>query len=68
MLMPNAFRDLNQKYVMVYVDDVVIFSPDCDTHLKHLRNMSSNLLGDNLAPHPEKYKFVEKTFLCTLVT
>lgn len=40
-VMECAFHDINFRYVLIYVDDVLCFSPDFDTHLQHLDGVFS---------------------------
>ena len=51
------------EFVIIYIDDVVIFSPDVDTHIVHLKRVISALNGANLRLKPVKCKFAVTKFL-----
>jgi Reverse transcriptase (RNA-dependent DNA polymerase) len=36
-LMNDVFREVIDKFVLVYLDDILIYCPDLETHLAHLR-------------------------------
>ena len=44
-------------FVFVYLDDVLIFSPDHDTHLTHLRRLLERFSGYSLTTNLDKCKF-----------
>ena len=56
-LMDLVLRGIQFKYVMVYIDDICIFSSSFDQHLVHLREVFSRLRKANLKLHPKKCKF-----------
>lgn len=35
--MNYVFREALDRFVVVYLDDILVFSPDATTHEKHLR-------------------------------
>jgi len=43
--------------VFVYLDDIIIISPDLESHLQHLREVFNRLRQVNLRINPEKCKF-----------
>ena len=43
---------------MAYLDDVIIFSKDFESHLDNLEQVFDRLRGANLKLHPEKCKFM----------
>ena len=43
-----------------YVDDILVFSPDMETHLKHLRGLFEKLRDANLKLKEVKYNFLKK--------
>lgn len=47
-LMSNVLRGLNWKSVLVYVDDILIFSRSFDEHLTHLAQVFDRLKEANL--------------------
>ena len=46
-----------QEYSLVYVDDCCIFSPDWQSHLKHLQTVFDRFRQHNLRLHPKKCFF-----------
>ena len=56
-LMSRVLRGLNWKSVLVYVDDVLIFSKSFDEHLQHLEQVFQRLKQANLKLQPEKCHF-----------
>ncbi|EER05709.1 retrovirus polyprotein, putative [Perkinsus marinus ATCC 50983] len=59
----GTFQDLMDRllgdlpYVKVYLDDVLIFSPDLETHAKHLDEVFRRLAEANLTLNAAKFKF-----------
>jgi hypothetical protein len=49
-----VFQDLKFEFVYHYLDDVVIYSPDFDSHLEHLKIVLDRLRGAGLTVKPEK--------------
>jgi hypothetical protein len=39
MAMEIAFSDENNKFIVIYLDDITVFSDSDDQHLKHLRRV-----------------------------
>ena len=60
MLMSQVFRGMMWKSVACYIDDVMIFSKDFDTHLKHIQEVFDRLREANIRLHPTKCKFALK--------
>ena len=60
MVMAQVLRNLNWKFVLCYVDDILVFSPDFETHLNHLRQVFECLSNANLTLKPSKCKFAIK--------
>ena len=60
MVMTQVLRGLTRKFALVYVDDIIIFSPDFDTHLKHLAAVFDRLRCANLKLKPQKCHFAAK--------
>ncbi len=56
-LMDLVLRGIQFKYVMVYIDDICIFSSSFEKHLDHLRDVFMRLRHANLKLHPKKCKF-----------
>lgn len=59
-LMSNVLRGLNWKSVLVYVDDILIFSRSFDEHLTHLAQVFDRLNEANLKLQPAKCHFAVK--------
>ena len=41
--MQNIFYDILDKYVVVYLDDILIYSRNLDDHEKHLKEVLQRL-------------------------
>lgn len=57
-LMDNVLRNLTWKYCLVYLDDVIIFSKDFDSHLFRLEEILARFKAANLKLKPSKCKFL----------
>ena len=66
MLMSQVFRGISFKYLIAYIDDLLIFSPNFETHLEHLQNVFERLRSARLRLHP-KSATSQFTRSCTLV-
>ena len=60
MLMSEVLRDMNWKYVLVYVDDIIIFSKTFEEHLNHLHQVFSKLREAGLTLKPSKCRFAAR--------
>lgn len=69
-LMDTILRNLTWKHCLVYLDDVIIFSPDFKTHLERLDQVLSRFKDANLKLKPSKCKFgmEEVTYLGFLIS
>ena len=56
-IMDSVFRDLLGVCVMVYIDDIVIYSKNFEEHLSHLETVFSRLSKFGLQINSEKCKF-----------
>lgn len=56
-LVNDVLRDFLNKFLFVYLDDILIFSPDLETHKKHVRLVLSKLLQNQLYVKAEKCEF-----------
>ena len=56
-VMDFAFRDLLGVCVMIYIDDIVIYSKNLEEHISHLEAVFSKLAEYGLQVKPEKCKF-----------
>lgn len=59
-LMSDVFYDCIDKYVVVYLDDIVIYSETMEAHLSHLRDVLSRLRQHKLYVKMEKCEFAQK--------
>lgn len=50
----SIFQDLMYKFVMVYLDDIIIFSDDHDSHTAHIHEVLSRLAANRLYASPKK--------------
>ena len=57
MLMSHVFKGLTFKFLTVYLDDVLIYSPDFETHMQHLKVVFQRLRNACLKLHPKKCSF-----------
>lgn len=53
----DIFRDYLDLYVIVYLDDILIFSSTVDDHRRHVRNVLSRLRQHGLYAKPETCEF-----------
>jgi hypothetical protein len=56
-LMNDIFREYMDEFVMVYLDDILIFSKDQETHDKHVRLVFATLREHGLYAKMEKCEF-----------
>jgi transposase InsO family protein len=59
MLMSTVLKDLLFKSVIVYVDDLIVFSPNFEAHLKDLQQVFNKLKSANLTVNPSKCHFAQ---------
>ena len=57
LLMSMVLRGLNWKYVLCYIDDILVFSPNLETHITHLDEVFQRLRDAKLTLKPSKCKF-----------
>ena len=53
----DVLRDMLNIFVFVYLDDILIFSPDETTHRDHVRRVLQRLLDYHLFVKAEKCEF-----------
>ena len=56
-LMESVLRGLNWKTCLIYLDDIVIFSPTFEDHLQHISQVFDRLREANLKLKPKKCHF-----------
>ena len=56
--MDRILRNLNWKYCLVYLDDVIVFANDIDTHLQRLELVLQKFKEANLKLKPSKCRFL----------
>ena len=60
MFMSQVLRGLHWKNMLVYVDDICVFSKNFDEHLVHLQQLFERLRSAGLTLKPTKCKFAAK--------
>lgn len=60
-LMERTMGDLNLRECMIYLDDIIIFSRDIDTHIDHLDSVFQRLAENNLKISPKKCEFFKES-------
>ncbi|KAI2645990.1 Transposon Tf2-6 polyprotein [Labeo rohita] len=53
----EIFKDLLNKYVIAYIDDILVYSKSEEEHIKHVRTVLSRLLENQLYVKAEKCEF-----------
>jgi hypothetical protein len=59
--MNNIFHSLLDVCVVVYLDDILIYSDDLESHKHHVQQVLEILHRHNLHARPEKSSFNEET-------
>ena len=59
-IMDNVLGDLQGKQVLCYMDDIVVFSPNLQEHMYHLKKVFIKLRQANLKIQVEKTFFLQK--------
>ena len=59
-MMNDLFRNKIGKYVLIYLDDIVIYSEDLDSHKRHVREVLQTLKDNGLYCKPEKCRFYQE--------
>ncbi|KAK3546341.1 hypothetical protein QTP70_025749 [Hemibagrus guttatus] len=54
-LINEVFKDVLNKYVIVYIDDILIYSSSMTQHIQHVRTVLTRLLTHHLYVKAEKY-------------
>jgi hypothetical protein len=58
-LMNQVLRPFLCKFIVVYFDDILIYSPDEETHLRHLREVLIVLRKNHLYVNKKKGNFLQ---------
>lgn len=58
--MHTCLGDHNLQSVLIYLDDIIIFSPDFDSHLKYLDAVLDKLKKHGLKLKPDKCHLLKK--------
>jgi len=61
--MERSMGDLNLKDCLIYLDDLIIFSKDVDSHIQKLESVFQRLSEYNLKIKPSKYEFFKENIL-----
>lgn len=56
-LMNEVLREFLRNFVLVFFDDILVYSPDKDTHLEHLRQVFATLRSHSLKVKESKCTF-----------
>ncbi len=56
-LINDTLRDTLDRFMFIYLDDFLIFFPDKETHIQHVRQVLQHLLDNQLFVKVEKCKF-----------
>jgi len=56
-LMNSVFKDYLEKFVLVYLDDILVYSPDDESHKEHVRAVLKRLREHKLYAQRQKCKF-----------
>jgi hypothetical protein len=51
------FADEKHKFIVIYLDDIIVFSNSSDEHLKHLRRVFQKCRRFGISLNPQKYNF-----------
>ncbi len=57
----DVFRDMLNQWVIVYIDDILIYSETYEEHVKHVRTVLKRLMQHQLYAKTEKCEFHQKT-------
>lgn len=68
--MNDIFHDMNDLFVVIYLDDILIFSDNLEDHKVHVRKVLERLRKHNLHAKPEKCSFhtTEVEYLGVIIT
>lgn len=61
--MNDVFFDYNDHFVVIYLDDIVVYSESLQDHLNHLKHVFSRLRHHWLYVKKEKYEFAQREYM-----
>ncbi len=53
----DVFRDMLNRWVIVYMDDILIYSDSLETHISHVRAVLQRIISHQLYAKAEKCEF-----------
>lgn len=59
-LMDTLFQDIKYKFLLTYVDDLLLFSKDYNTHLENVREVLNRLRNAGFTVKPSKISFAHQ--------
>lgn len=59
--MNEVFSDYIRKFILVFFDDILVYSPDIQTHLEHLRLVFAAVHKNQLYVKKSKCSFAQTT-------
>ena len=62
-LMNEVLKEYTGKFVIVYLDDILIFSQSREQHLRHLKMVLKTLQKENMLINLKKFSFMKKEFI-----
>jgi hypothetical protein len=60
-LMESCLGDLHHKFCLIYIDDIIIYSPTFEDHLQHLGEVFRRLQAAGLKVKPSKCAFFQES-------
>ena len=58
-MMNDIFREFLKEFVIIYLDDILVYSQDMDDHLKYLKIVFDKLRENNLYAKLSKCEFAK---------
>jgi len=56
-MMDDIFRPFTNSFIVVYLNDILIFSKSCEEHLQHIRQVLQTMWQHKLCANLEKCAF-----------
>ena len=57
VLMNKVFQQYLDQFVIIFIDDILLFSPDDEEHIKHLNKVLQRLRGEKLYTKYDKCEY-----------